>query len=347
MNKKIDYQKYQNKGLSGIINLGNTCFINACVQIISHTYELHSFFDTLKETQLNKKDIDSVMLLLEWNNLRKMLWRENTVILPSKFIHTIKVVAEKKNISYFTNFSQNDVQEFMLFMVDCFHNSVSRSINMNITGNPENNTDDLAKKCFEMVKERYEKEYSEFWNLFYGIQVSEIFDAITNELLYQKPESYFILDLPIPSSSNPWTSFTIIDCLNLYIEGEFIKEWKNEERNQTVNIHKKLSFWSFPNILIICLKRFKGPRVKNQAIIHFPFELDLTEYVIGYKKTSFRYDLYGVCNHFGASPSGGHYTSYIKNIDKWHEFDDMKVTEKSIHNIVTPNAYMLFYRRLK
>jgi ubiquitin C-terminal hydrolase len=347
MNENIDNQSFKNKGLSGLVNMGNTCFINACVQIISHTYELNSVFDSLTENKLNIKDKDSCILLMEWNNLRKLLWRENTIIFPSKFIHTIKVVAGKKRIPHFTDFSQNDAQEFMLFLVDCFHNSVSRSINMNIIGSPENNTDKLATKCFEMVKQRHEKEYSEFWNLLYGIQVSEIFDANTNVLLYQKPESYFMIDLPIPQSSpNSSSIISILDCFNLYVEGEFIEGWKNKERKQTVNIHKKLSFWSFPNILIISLKRFKDTNIKNKSLIHFPLELDLTKYVIGYKKTSFLYNLYGVCNHFGASPSGGHYTSYIKNINKWYEFDDMNVIEKSVHGIVTPNAYMLFYRRL-
>jgi ubiquitin C-terminal hydrolase len=68
--------------------------------------------------------------------------------------------------------------------------------------------------------------------------------------------------------------------------------------------------------------------------------------VIGYKKNSYIYELYGVCNHSGG-PLGGHYTSYVKNAnEKWYHFNDQSVSEmKSIDSIISTKAYCLFYRK--
>ena len=176
----MNIESYKDRGLSGLANLGNTCFINSCIQVLSHTYELNNFLE--QETYKNKlkKKYDSA-LILEWDNLRKIMWGSNCIISPGKFIKTIQKVAHLKNMEMFTGYSQNDLPEFLLFLIDCFHTSLSREIKMTISGNAENETDKIAIQCFEMIKNMYSKEYSEIWNLFYAVHVSEITNLETGK----------------------------------------------------------------------------------------------------------------------------------------------------------------------
>jgi ubiquitin C-terminal hydrolase len=343
----MDFNIYENRGLSGLANLGNTCFINSCLQVLSHTYELNDFLE--KKTYIKKLNnkYDSA-LLLEWDNLRQLLWEKNCIISPNKFITTIQKVAKIKERDLFTGYSQNDLPEFLLFLIDCFHNSLSREINMTITGKIENDTDKIAKICFEMVKNMYSKDYSEIWNIFYAVHVSEIISLETKKQLKITPEPFFMIDLPIPLNNK---SPTLIDCFDLYVEGEVLSGengWTNNEGKKE-DIIKKISFWSLPNILVIDFKRFNSRNQKNQIFITFPFEnLDLSNYVIGYKKNSYVYDLYGVCNHSG-NVLGGHYTSYVKNANnKWYHFNDTIISEipdNNLSSIISPRAYCLFYRK--
>lgn len=342
----MNFTKYNNKGLTGLSNLGNTCFINSCLQVLSHTYELNDFLnnDAYKK-RLNKK-YDSA-LLLEWDELRKLMWSENCIISPMKFITTIHKLAQIKGQELFTGFSQNDLPEFLIFVIDCFHNALSRKVEMTISGNEVNETDKIAKKCFETIKEMYSTDYSEIWNMFYGIHVSQLISMETQQPLSLRPEPYFIISLPIPPENK---SPSLLDCFDLYVQGEILEGENavlNEATNKKESVKKNITFWSFPNILVVDIKRFDYRNRKNQILITFPLEnLDLSKYVCGYNSCSYVYELYGVCNHSG-NVLGGHYTAFVKNANgKWYHFNDTSVTEVANEiDIITPKAYCFFYRK--
>jgi ubiquitin carboxyl-terminal hydrolase 8 len=253
----MNYEKYADQGLTGLANLGNTCFINSCMQIISHTYELNDFLN--KDNGGYKKKLKNQYesaLIIEWDNLRNLMWQNNCTVSPGKFIKTIQKLAQIKNMDIFTGYAQNDLPEFLLFVIDCFHTSLSREVNMTINGEVENNIDKLAVDCFDMIKKMYTKEYSEIWNMFYGIHVSQLVSMTTGEVISSNPEPYFIINLSIPTTiQNP----SLLDCFDLYVEGEVLDGENailNEKTGNKEAVKKNLTFWSFPSILVIDLKRF-------------------------------------------------------------------------------------------
>jgi ubiquitin carboxyl-terminal hydrolase 8 len=319
------------------------------MQVLNHTYELNEFLDSERYKRFLKENLPDSIILNEWNDLREVMWSGNGIVTPRRFVHNVHEIANKKGRDIFTGWAQNDMSEFLLFFIDCVHNSISRGVKMRINGNPNSDVDECAIKCYEMLKSTYSKEYSEIMDMFYGIYVTEIVSRDGKIRHVLKPESYFILDLPIIHGNRKATN--IYGCFDLFIQPEILDNenaWSNENTGKKEDVEKRVFFWNFPKILIITLKRFSPDGMhKLNDLLDFPLkDLDLTKYAKGYNKKSFKYDLFGVCNHIGGV-MGGHYTAFVKNAEnKWLHCNDRNVeVMPNSKSIVTPMAYCLFYRK--
>jgi len=344
------YLEYEGRGLTGLANLGNTCFMNSALQCLSHSYNLNNFLRTGDfKKKLNKRA--ESLILLEWDILRELIWSENCVISPGGFLSSVQKVAKIKDKSLFTGYAQNDLTEFLQFIIDSFHTAINREVDMQITGDAVTETDKLAENCFKMMKNMYKKEYSEFLKLFYGIHVSKI-STEDDKYLSSAPEPFLTLDLSLPPESQKNNkTCTLLDCLECYTKVEMLEgdnKYETDEGDKVV-AKKQILFWSLPEVLIISIKRFSNSVKKNQSLVDFPLAgLDMSKYVVGYDKESYIYDLYGICNH-GGGVFGGHYTAAIKNANgKWYQFNDPEVQHIADESkLISPKAYCFFYRKKK
>jgi len=152
---------------------------------------------------------------------------------------------------------------------------------------------------------------------------------------------------------------TLYDCINSYVAQETLSEndlWYCSECKKHQKANKKLDLYSFPEILIIHLKRFQvlgsgrfGRGEKISTFVDCPVRgLDLSQYIIN-KSDSINapiYDLYAVSCHSG-SCGGGHYTAYALNheTDRWYFFNDSSVRPAKQSDVISQSTYVLFYKR--
>lgn len=330
-------------GLTGLANVGNSCYLNSVLQVLSHTHELTDVLVAPEYQSHVTKKLGGIVLN-EWDKLRALMWSEDCTIAPWGFVTAMRKVAAAKKRMDFTNVMQNDVAEFLDLLFECFHEGLSRDVEMVVRGAPKTSKDMLAGRCYAMMKTMYEKDYSEMLRLFHGISVSRV-RALDGKVLGVTPEPFTMLQIPIPRDP---AFCTLQDCIAEYCKKERLEgdnAYRVEKTGELVSADKDFTFWSLPSILIIHLKRFSNVMGKVQRSVAVPVELlDMSPYVTGYRKTQYKYELYAVCNH-GGGVGGGHYHAHVKTPKGWYNFNDTTVTALGLHPSINSSAYCLFYRK--
>ena len=350
---KLNY-KFQ-KNYNGLQNLGNTCYMNSVIQCLRNNLDLANYFlsKEFKNTILQKKQS---LLTIAWYNLNVKLWNQNSskkndTVKPIDFFNVFQKVSNSLDRTVFLGFNQNDAEEFMLFLLDSIHESLSyKDLEFKLNGTCKNKFDQVQKEFYNYLQKYLSFEgISIIKGLFCGFQLSQITNSVSDKVS-NCFEPFLYLNLEIPNQSK-----SIYDCLDHYCQYTVLENYKDEEKKlpESTVFKKHVKFISLPEHFIIVLKRFKNVQhqlIKNNSLIDFPFILDMSKYTFGYiheNNSNYNYDLKSIVYHTG-NINSGHYYSVVKQKDVWTVFNDSttgNINSKNISDIVSNNAYILFYKK--
>lgn len=316
----------------GLVNLGNTCYLNSTLQCLAHTPVLVNWLRAYRSPK--RTGFDWVFTLK--GVLQAMHSGGRQALQPVDVVRNLKRLSPK-----FRPHRQEDAQEFASFLLEACQNVLLQS---------------YGGKIHPLVAET-----TPMRRMFGGWLRSRISWDPKEELIALRkktPTAKPHRSKPVSDTFDPFT------FLNLEIVGgsvqsslrNFMKAEQLDSSNMYrtpsgayVRAKKCFSVFRPPRVLVVHLKRFVqndrfGRTDKISRRVQFDEELDLSECLS--RRAPCSYKLTGVVVHIGSSQHSGHYVAYARSANGvWSLFDDSSVRQVGIQEVLRSEAYMLFYQR--
>lgn len=363
---------------SGLMNMGNTCFLNTLLQCLLHVDRVREFFinayrkHTESDNNIHETNKTNILITYEIGLLFNQLWNDKQSLLPRRFITALACSMP----SYMNMGEQHDIGELWCWLADRIHQehksleSIKWNFNTIGLGNLTMTMKDMDvlkfhKKCLQKWNDFHKNDSIEWTKLHEGLQVIQIICKKCKHV-YHNFEPFTMITLDIPDeSSNSHTDLSKcfqdlfkVDTLNKSTEDGNLQEWKCDHCKEYCLAERVMRFWSVPDMLVIVLKRFEmvqhgnvyGHIRKNNMAVEIPLEFQFSDGTILTNVTNELgnpiFKLASVGNHYG-STIGGHYNSICNFNGEWWKIDDIHIEKMHHTDAVEKNtgAYVLFYQR--
>jgi len=326
---------------SGLVNAGNTCFVNCVLQLIAHTTPLAQYLLTVRTANTSPGapyDFAHALAVV----VQQVHQGNRQPVTPTGILQGLRILSKTYRVG-----RQSCAHEFLQRLLDGCQNALLHRLSK---GQKISFRGSLTTPLFRIISGYLRSQVS--WSTDEEVKaLSRAGRSQEAEDLRMTPgasrqmqhsntyDPFTVLNLPLVGK-------TLQQCLAVFFAPEALPpRCYITPRKVKVSAKKQFLFHVLPPVLLLHLKRFSATGSKLPRPVTFPEVLDVREFCTRPEPNS-TYVLNGVAVHEGPTATYGHYVSFCRARNKaWCYCDDDVVRICSIDQVLRAQAYILVYTK--